>query len=75
LHALNDQDVRLLWDIRFDSAKSADAFAAAAADLLSSIAGTEQPAPLGQPVPTPDGRQLVLSRPAPDLVRLTNALP
>jgi hypothetical protein len=75
LHALNDQDVRLLWDIRFDSAKSADAFATAAADLLSSIAGTEQPAPLGQPVPTPDGRQLVLSRPAPDLVRLTNALP
>ncbi|HEY1120158.1 MAG TPA: hypothetical protein VGE67_01100, partial [Haloferula sp.] len=75
LHATSDTDTHLIWDIRFDSEKSADAFAAAAADLISSFAGTDQPAAIGTPVTTPEGRKFTLLRPAPDTVRLLNQVP
>jgi len=75
LHATSDSDTHLIWDIRFDSEKSADAFAAAAADLISSFAGTDQPAAIGTAVTTPEGRKLTLLRPAPDTVRLLNQVP
>ncbi|TAE76511.1 MAG: hypothetical protein EAZ65_06990 [Verrucomicrobia bacterium] len=71
LHALNDHDVRLLWDIRFDSPDSADAFATAAAELIALLAESIETDP-GTPPAIPSDRQtLRLSRPAPDLVRLT----
>jgi hypothetical protein len=75
LHATSDNDVHLVWDIRFDSDKSADAFATAAADLVSSFAGTDQPPAIGTAVTTPEGRKLTLLRPAPDTVRLLNQVP
>ena len=75
LHATSDSDVHLIWDIRFDSEKSADAFASAAADLVSSFAGTDQPPAIGTAVTTPEGRKFTLLRPAPDTVRLLNQAP
>jgi len=72
LHATSDSDTHLIWDIRFDSEKSAGAFAVAAADLVSSFAGTDQPVAIGTPVTTPEGRKFTLLRPAPDTVRLLN---
>ena len=75
LHATSDSDTHLIWDIRFDSENSAGAFAAAAADLISSFAGTDQPAAIGAPVTTPEGRKFTLLRPAPDTVRLLNQVP
>jgi hypothetical protein len=75
LHATSDSDVHLIWDVRFDSEKSADAFATAAADLVSSFAGTDQPPPIGTAVTTPEGRKFTLLRPAPDTVRLLNQVP
>lgn len=75
LHATSDSDVHLIWDIHFDSEKSADAFATAAADLVSSFAGTDQPPAIGTAVTTPEGRKFTLLRPAPDTVRLLNQAP
>jgi hypothetical protein len=75
LHATSDSDVHLIWDIRFDSEKSADDFAAAAADLVSSFAGTDQPPAIGTAVTTPEGRKFTLLRPASDTVRLLNQMP
>jgi hypothetical protein len=75
LHATSDSDVHLLWDIRFDSDASADAFATTAGDLLSSFAGTDAaPAP-GESLSTPEGRVLTLSRPAAGMVRFVNRAP
>ncbi|MCW1924330.1 hypothetical protein OKA05_17320 [Luteolibacter arcticus] len=75
LHATSDVDVHLIWDIRLDSEKSADAFATAAADLISSFAGTDEPPAIGAAVTTPEGRKFTLLRPAPDTVRLLNQVP
>ncbi|MEK7948914.1 hypothetical protein [Luteolibacter soli] len=75
LHATSDTDVHLIWDIRLDSEKSADAFATAAAKLVSSLAGTDHPPAIGTAVTTPEGRKLTLLRPAPDTVRLLNQVP
>jgi len=72
LSAISDTDLRLLWDIRFSSEKSADAFLTAAADLVSSFADKEEAVPPGQSVVTPAGRKLTLLRAAPDVVRFTN---
>jgi hypothetical protein len=75
LHATSDHDTHLIWDIRLDSEKSADAFATAAADLVSSFADTEEPPAIGVAVTTPEGRKLTLLRPSPDTVRLLNQAP
>ncbi|MCW1885751.1 hypothetical protein OKA04_13505 [Luteolibacter flavescens] len=75
LSATNDVDMHLTWDIRFDSEKSADDFATAAADLVSSLAGTDEPPAIGTAVTTPEGRKITLLRPAPDTVRLLNQVP
>ena len=75
LHATSDSDTHLIWDIRFDSEKSADAFAAAAADLVSSFAGTDEPPAIGAAATTPEGRKFTLLRPSPDTVRLLNQVP
>ncbi len=72
LHATSDSDVHLIWDLRFDSEKSADAFAKAAADLISSFAGTDEPPAVGTSITTPEGRKLTLQRAAPDIVRILN---
>ena len=67
--------MHLIWDIRFDSGTAADAFATAAADLVSSFAGSDQPPAIGAAVTTPEGRKFTLLRPAPDTVRLLNQVP
>jgi hypothetical protein len=75
LHATSDSDTHLIWDIQLDSEKSADAFASAAADLISSFAETEEPPAIGSAVTTPEGRKLTLLRPSLDTVRLLNQVP
>lgn len=75
LHATSDHDQHLIWDIRFESKDAADEFAAAAADLLSALAGTDEPPSLGTPVVDPEGRKLTLLQPAPDIVRFLNQAP
>jgi hypothetical protein len=75
LHATSDLDVHLVWDIRFATPESADAFTKAAGDLLSSLADTEAPPSLDETLSTPEGRLLTLSRPAPGIVRFTNRAP
>jgi hypothetical protein len=72
LFATSDVASHLVWDIRFDSGKSADTFIQAAGDLISALAGTEaSPAP-GEITATPENRFLALARPAPDTVRFVN---
>jgi hypothetical protein len=69
LFATSDVASHLVWDIRFDSAKSADTFLQAAGNLVSALAGTEaSPAP-GEITATPENRFVALARPAPDTVR------
>lgn len=75
LHATSDSDVHLVWDIRFDSDASADAFATTAGDLLSSFADTDAPPAPGESLSTPEGRVLTLSRPAAGIVRFVNRAP
>ena len=72
LFATSDSDVHLIWDIRFDSGESADAFATAAGDLVSALAGVDEIPAIGQATITPEGRKLTLLRPAPDIVRFHN---
>ena len=73
LFATGDAEVHLVWDIRLDSEKSADAFAAAARSMASSIAGTEADPAAGEIVPTPEDRFVAVHRVAPDIVRFVNA--
>jgi hypothetical protein len=73
LHATSDADVHLLWDIRFDSEKSADEFVKAALSMVSSLTGSEKdPAP-GEILPTPEDRFAGIVRIRPDVVRFINA--
>ena len=72
LYATDDASVHLVWDVRLDGKGNADAFEAAAADLVSAIAGTAEPAPRGEPLASPDGRKLRVERPAEDVVRIVN---
>ena len=72
LYAASDSDIRLIWDIRFDSEKSADAFLAAAGNVVASLADQEKAPPPGEAVTTAEGRKLTLIKPSADVVRLTN---
>jgi hypothetical protein len=73
LFATSDTATHLIWDLRFDSAKSADAFLAAAGELISALAGSDKPPAAGEITATPDERFLALARPSPDTVRFLNA--
>ncbi|WP_193210730.1 hypothetical protein [Luteolibacter marinus] len=75
LSATSDTDQHLIWDVRFDSAENADAFAAAACDLLSAVSGGDEVPAVGAAIETPEGRKLTVLRPAPDRVRLLNQVP
>jgi hypothetical protein len=69
LFATSDVASHLIWDLRFDSAKTADAFLAAAGELISALAGTGNPPATGEITATPEDRFIALARPAPDTVR------
>jgi hypothetical protein len=69
LFATNDVASHLVWDLRFDSAKTADAFLAAAGEMISALAGSEKPPTTGEIITTPEDRFIALARPAPDTVR------
>lgn len=72
LFATSDVASHLVWEIRFDSAKTADTFLKAAGEMISALAGTEQvPAP-GEITATPENRFLALARSSPDTVRFLN---
>lgn len=72
LFATSDVASHLVWELRFDSAKTADTFLSAAGEMISALAGTDKaPAP-GEITTTPEDRFLALARPAPDTVRFVN---
>jgi hypothetical protein len=73
LFATGDTEVHLVWDLRLDSEKSADAFSAAARSMVSAMAGTENDPGVGEIMATPEDRFIAVSRPAPDIVRFVNA--
>lgn len=73
LHATSDADVHLLWDIRFDSEKSADEFVKAALSMVSALTGSEEDPPLGEFSATPEDRFVGIVKVAPDVVRFINA--
>lgn len=72
LFATSDVASHLVWDLRFDSAKTADAFLAAAGEMISALAGTDKAPATGEITATPEDRFLALARPAPDTVRFVN---
>lgn len=72
LFATSDVASHLAWDLRFDSAKTADAFLAAAGEMISALAGNDKPPAVGEITTTPEDRFLALARPAPDTVRFVN---
>lgn len=69
LFATSDVASHLVWDLRFDSAKTADAFLAAAGEMISALAGSEKPPAAGEITATPEDRFIALARPSPDTVR------
>ncbi len=73
LYATDDVSTHLIWDIRLATEEDADALEEAAADLLSAIAGTDEPLPRGETQETPEGRKLRIERRAPDVVRILNS--
>jgi hypothetical protein len=73
LFATADREVHLVWDIRLEDPAKAEPFAAAAADLASVIADTEEPPAAGSVVATPEDRFVAIARPAPDIVRFIHA--
>jgi hypothetical protein len=72
LFATSDVASHLVWDLRFDSAKTADAFLAAAGEMISALAGTDKSPSPGEITTTPEDRFLALARPSPDTVRFLN---
>jgi hypothetical protein len=72
LFATSDVASHLVWEIRFDSAKTADTFLTAAGEMISALAGTEQAPAVGEIIATPEDRFLALARTSPDTVRLLN---
>ena len=72
LFATSDVASHLEWDLRFDSAKTADAFLAAAGEMISALAGTDKSPSPGEITTTPEDRFLALARPSPDTVRFLN---
>ena len=72
LFATSDVTSHLVWDLRFDSAKTADAFLAAAGEMISALAGTDKSPSPGEITTTPEDRFLALARPSPDTVRFLN---
>jgi hypothetical protein len=73
LFATGETEVHLVWDLRLDSEKSADAFSTAARSMVSAMAGTDADPGVGEIVATPEERFIAVSRPAPDIVRFVNA--
>lgn len=73
LSATGDTEVHLAWDVRLASADAADAFAAAAGDLLSALASSEESIAAGEITATPEDRFVAVCRPAPDTVRIIHA--
>lgn len=72
LFATSDVASHLVWELRFDSAKTADTFLSAAGEMISALAGTDKaPAP-GEITTTPEDRFLALARTAQDTVRFIN---
>lgn len=69
LFATSDVASHLVWEIRFDSAKTADTFLSAAGEMISALAGTEQAPAVGEITATPEDRFLALARTSPDTVR------
>lgn len=73
LFATSDTELHLVWDVRLDSEKSADAFSNAARSMVSAMAGTESDPEVGIITETPEGRFISVARPAPAVVRFVNA--
>lgn len=69
LFATSDVASHLVWEIRFDSAKTADTFLKAAGEMISALAGIEQAPAAGEITATPGNRFLALVRSSPDTVR------
>jgi len=73
VHATGETEVHLIWEIRLDSAESADALLKAGLSLVSALAGTEQDPRAGEIVVTPEERHVLILKSAPDVVRFINA--
>ncbi|WP_367874961.1 hypothetical protein [Luteolibacter sp. Populi] len=73
LFATSDNDVHLVWDIRFDSAASADAFVKTALTAVAAMAGAETDPAVGTILTTPEDRFVGIQRSAPEVVRFINA--
>jgi hypothetical protein len=72
LFATSDVASHLVWELRFDSAKTADTFLSAAGEMISALAGTDKPPAPGEITATPEDRFIALARTSPDTVRFLN---
>ncbi len=63
----------LIWEIQLDSTEAVDQLQSIALDLIAAMSGKEESAELGKISVTLEGRQLLISRPAPDRLRFVNA--
>lgn len=63
----------LLWEIEFADADAADRFQELALELIAAAADAEDPAGLDEPVVTPEGRHLRISRRSPTRARFVNS--
>lgn len=72
LFATSDVASHLVWEIRFDSAKTAETFITAAGEMISVLTGTDAAPAAGEITASPENRFYAVTLTSPDTVRFLN---